>query len=70
MAELNIWEGIFTIAQLKDLNERNADKPSACNDYEIEGKRYSVISHFVGNKGIEIIIKKNAMQKAFREIGL
>ena len=62
MVEVNIWEENFTIAQLKDLNERNADKPSANNEYEIEGRRYSVVSHFVGDKTIQTIIKKNAMQ--------
>ncbi len=52
------------------MNERNADKPSANNYYDIDGKRYSVVSHFVGDKDIKAIIKKSAMQKALREIGL
>lgn len=49
------------------LNEKYKDYPETVNKYEIEGKKYIVHSHFVGNKDIDIVVRKIAYQRAMIE---
>ena len=53
---------------LFDLNKKYADCPVTVSEYEIEGKKYIVHSHFVGNKDIDKVISEIAFNRAITEI--
>ena len=52
---------------LFDLNKKYSDCPVAVREYEIDGKKYIVHSHFVGNKDIDKVISEIAFNKAISE---
>ncbi len=51
-----------------ELNEKYSDCPAAINEYEIEGKKYIVHSHFIGDKDINEVISRIAINRAMNEI--
>ena len=53
---------------LFELNKKYADCPVTVSEYEIEGKKYIVHSHFVGNKDIDKVISEIALNRAIAEI--
>lgn len=50
-----------------ELNEKYSACPTRMNEYEIDGKKYVVHSHFVGNKDIDKVIFEIAFNKAMAE---
>ena len=53
---------------LFDLNKKYAGYPVTISEYEIEGKKYIVHSHFIGNKDIDKVISEIALNRAITEI--
>lgn len=51
-----------------ELNEKYKDCPVAVNEYMINGTKYIVHSHFVGDKDINTVIRNIAFHKAMNEI--
>ena len=51
-----------------ELNEKYKDCPVSVNEYLINGKKYIVHSHFVGDKDIDVDIRNIAFHKAMNEI--
>lgn len=51
-----------------ELNEKYSACPTRTSEYEIDGKKYVVHSHFVGNKDIDKVISEIAFNRAAREI--
>ena len=51
-----------------ELNEKYSVCPTRTNEYEIDGKKYVVHSHFVGNKDIDKVISEIAFNRAADEI--
>ncbi len=49
-------------------NEKYKDCPVSINEYLINGKKYIVHSHFVGDKDIDTVIQNIAFNKAMNEI--
>lgn len=54
--------------KLQELISKFLDKPTKQNEYEIDGKKYIVVSHFVGDKDIDIVINKLAIQEVNKTI--
>ena len=52
---------------LFELNEKYADCPVTVSEYEIDGKKYVVHSHYVGNKDINKVISEIALKRAIAE---
>ena len=52
---------------LFDLNKKYSDCPVKVREYEIDGKKYVVHSHFVGDKDIDKVISEIAINKAIAE---
>ena len=50
-----------------ELNEKYSACPIRVSEYEIDGKKYVVHSHFVGNKDIDKVISEIAFNKAMFE---
>lgn len=51
-----------------ELNEKYSAYPMRTNEYEIDGKKYVVHSHFVGNKDIDKVISEIAFNRAACEV--
>lgn len=50
-----------------ELNEKNSDCSVRVSEYKINGTKYTVHSHFVGNKDIDRVISEIAFNKAVYE---
>ena len=53
---------------LFELNKKYADCPVTVSEYESEGRKYIVHSHFIGNKDIDKVISEIALNRAIAEI--
>ena len=52
---------------LFELNKKYADCPVTVSEYEIDGKKYVVHSHYVGNKDIDKVLSEIALNRALAE---
>lgn len=52
----------------KDLNEKFKDCPTHKTEIEIEGRKYTVISHFTGQKDLDEVVYMNAYDQAMSEL--
>ena len=52
--------------KLQDLQEEFNNYPTKKNEYEIDDKKYIVVSHFVGNKDIDKVLEQLATLEAYR----
>lgn len=50
-----------------ELNEKYKDCPVTANEYMIDGRKYIVHSHFIGEKDIDTIIRDIAFHRAMDE---
>ncbi len=48
--------------------EQHKDCPEHTNEYEIDGKKYIVHSHFVGQKDIDKVLSEIAVNRALSEV--
>lgn len=51
-----------------ELNEKYKDCSQRTNEYEINGTIYTVISHYTGQKSLNEMILKSAVEKALDEV--
>ena len=50
-----------------ELNNQHRDCPVHTNEYEIDGKKFIVHSHFIGSKDIDKVISEIAFNRALNE---
>ena len=50
-----------------ELNEKYSSSPARTREYEIDGKKFIVHSHFVGSKDIDKVISEIAFNRALNE---
>ena len=50
-----------------ELNERYKESPVRTNEYEIDGKKFIIHSHFIGSKDIDKVISEIAFNRALDE---
>ena len=50
-----------------ELNEQHKDCPVRTNEYEVDGKKFIVHSHFIGSKDIDKVISEIAFNRALNE---
>lgn len=55
-------------SKMFELNQKYKDCPVTVSEYEIDGKRYIVHSHFIGEKDIDAVIRDIAFHRAMNEI--
>lgn len=53
---------------LQELLQKYSSCKTKQNDYEIDNKKFIVVSHFTGNKDINEILTKLAIKQAYGEI--
>ena len=51
-----------------EMNEMYKDCPTRTTEYEIDGRKYRVTAHYVGNKDINEVMYKYAVKRAFKEV--
>lgn len=52
----------------KELNEQYRDCPTQEQEYEIEGRKYIIVSHYVGEKDLDEVVYRNAYHRAMNEL--
>ncbi len=52
----------------KELNEQYRDCPAQEQEYEIKGRKYIVVSHYVGEKDLDEVVYRNAYHRAMNEL--
>ena len=52
----------------KELNEQYSDCPTQEHEFEIEGRKYIVVSHYVGEKDLDEVVYRNAYDRAMSEL--
>ena len=50
-----------------ELNEKYSSSPVRTSEYEIDGKKFIVHSHFIGSKDIDKVISEIAFNRALNE---
>ena len=53
---------------MQEMNEQYKDCTVHINEYEVDGRRYRVHSHFVGEKDINDVIYRYAENRAMSEM--
>ena len=53
---------------MKEMNKSHEQKPMTRRKYEIGGRKYFVISHYVGEKDIDEVIYRLAEKQAYADI--
>ena len=52
----------------KELNEQYRDCPTNEQEYEIDGRKYIVVSHYVGKKDLDEVVFNDAYYQAMNEL--
>ena len=52
----------------KELNEQYRDCPTQEQEFEIEGRKYIVVSHYTGEKDLDEVVYRNAYAQAMKEL--
>ena len=52
----------------KELNEQYRDCPTQEQEFEIEGRKYIVVSHYAGEKDLDEVVYRNAYDQAMKEL--
>lgn len=63
-------EGRLLNKTLEQLREEFINAPTNRREYIIDGKKYVVISHYTGDKDINEVLQRVAVNRAYREMGL
>lgn len=58
----------MTKTTLAELNEKYKDCPVKQNEFTLDGRKYIVRSHFIGEKDINAVIRDIAFQRAMNEM--
>lgn len=52
----------------KELNEQYRKCPTQEQKFEIEGRKYIVVSHYTGEKDLDEVVYRNAYDRAMSEL--
>lgn len=53
---------------MQEMNEQYKNCPVQVNEYEVDGRRYRVTSHFTGDKDINDVMYRYAEDRAMNEM--
>lgn len=53
---------------MQEMNEQYKDCPVQINEYEVNGRRYRVTSHFIGDKDINDVMYRYAEERTMNEM--
>ena len=55
-------------ANAKELNDKFKDCPTQVTEFEIEGRKYMIVSHYTGKKDLDDVVYRNAYNQAMDEV--
>ncbi|WP_303797604.1 hypothetical protein [Ruminococcus flavefaciens] len=55
-------------ANAKELNEQYKDCQTQEQEFEIEGRKYIIVSHYTGKKDLDEVVYRNAYNQAMNEV--
>ena len=49
---------------MQQLSAEHGSAPTSMREYEIGGKKYTVVSHYVGKKNVDNVLREIAVKRA------
>ena len=53
---------------MQQLSVEHGSAPTSMREYEIGGKKYTVVSHFVGKKNVDNVLREIAVTRAYSDM--
>lgn len=53
---------------MQQLSAEHSSEPTSMREYEIGGKKYTVVSHYVGKKNVDNILREIAVRRAYSDM--
>lgn len=50
---------------MQQLSAEHGSAPTSMREYEIGGKKYTVVSHYVGKKNVDNVLREIAVKRAY-----
>ena len=50
---------------MQQLSAKHGSAPTSMREYEIGGKKYTVVSHYVGKKNVDNVLREIAVKRAY-----
>lgn len=53
---------------MQQLSVEHGSAPTSMREYEIGGKKYTVVSHYVGKKNVDNVLREIAIKRAYSDM--
>ena len=53
---------------MQQLSVEHGSAPTSMIEYEIGGKKYTVVSHYVGKKNVDNVLREIAVKRAYSDM--
>ncbi len=53
---------------MQQLSAEHSSAPTSMREYEIGGKKYTVVSHYVGKKNVDNVLREIAVKRAYSDM--
>ena len=53
---------------MQQLSAEHSSAPTSMREYEIGGQKYTVVSHYVGKKNVDNILREIAVRRAYSDM--
>ena len=53
---------------MQQLSVEHGSAPTSMREYEIGGKKYTVVSHYVGKKNVDNVLREIAVKRAYSDM--
>ena len=53
---------------MQQLSAEHGSAPNSMREYEIGGKKYTVVSHYVGKKNVDNVLREIAVKRAYSDM--
>ena len=53
---------------MQQLSAEHGSAPTSMREYEVGGKKYTVVSHYVGKKNVDNVLREIAVKRAYSDM--
>lgn len=53
---------------MQQLSAEHGSAPTSIREYEVGGKKYTVVSHYVGKKNVDNVLREIAVKRAYSDM--
>ena len=53
---------------MQQLSVEHGSAPTSMREYEIGGQKYTVVSHYVGKKNVDNVLREIAVKRAYSDM--